>query len=72
MFQKHDSLVRGDGIGSRGEMPLQPTYPTLTTFRTLSDHTAFLDDRYYALLALDQKFARMFLTSSLQQRILAN
>ena len=48
------------------------TYGFFNFFYLLSDSTNFINHRWLALNAMDQKFYRMFTTSSMQQRIYGN
>jgi len=73
-FQKYLFLVQKPtlGVGSKHSATIQPTYSTFTIFSNITDSASFINTRHQSLASLDQKFAKMFLTSSLQQRIFAN
>lgn len=73
-FQKYTLLVQKPfyGIGTKHSAIIQPTYSIFNFFSSNNDFDAFINTRYQSIAALDQKFAKMFLTSSLQQRIFAN
>ena len=48
------------------------TFSYYNFFNTLTDSTQLINTRWLAINSLDQKFHRMFLTSSMQQRIFSN
>jgi len=49
-----------------------PTFGFFHFFQTLSSESSFINHRWLSINALDQKFYRIFNTSSMQQRISAN
>jgi hypothetical protein len=62
----------GQGAGRKANPSVQPTFVTYNFYTILNEQSNVANVRKLALIALDQKFARMFLTTSMQQRIFAN
>jgi len=73
-FHAHTALLKSPHLNliTKKNPSIQPTYSTFSLFLNLDSLQSFIDSRYFAVLSVDQKFVSMFLTSSLQQRILAN
>jgi heme/copper-type cytochrome/quinol oxidase subunit 1 len=64
--------VMGSTNGSLANPYIQSTFPFYNFLTATSGSFNFFQARWAALTALDQKFNRMFLTSSAQQRIFSN
>jgi hypothetical protein len=60
------------GVVSTSEVAGLPTQSYLTTLSLLANQYNTMNHRWFALHAFDQKFHKMFLTTSLQQRIFNN
>jgi hypothetical protein len=59
-------------LESFNSVNLNPTGGFYNVFLLLSTSSSLFNNRIFAINTLDQKFYRMFTTSSLQQRIFAN
>jgi hypothetical protein len=65
--------VPSDDVEARGLFLRQtPFYSFFTTYSTLAAPSNYINSRWVAVRALDQKFSRMFLTASMQQRVYSN
>ena len=62
----------GTTNGSLANPYVQSTFPFYNFLTATAGSFNFFQARWAALIALDQKFNRMFLTSSAQQRIFSN
>jgi len=69
-----ESILRSPlkGSISASEVAGLPTHSYLTTLTLLANQANLMNHRWFALHAFDQKFHKMFLTTSLQQRIFNN
>jgi heme/copper-type cytochrome/quinol oxidase subunit 1 len=59
-------------IGNKNNPYVQNTFPYYNIFSLFADDYKSLTSRWLAFTSFDQKFHRMFLTSSMQQRIFSN
>jgi hypothetical protein len=73
-FQAYKTVygVSGATNGSLSNPYIQSTFPFYNFLSATSESFNFFQSRWTALTALDQKFNRMFLSSSAQQRIFSN
>lgn len=73
-FQSYSSLLQTPhlGIGTKHSAIIQPTFANFNLLSNLNELNSMIHSRFQSLSYLDQKFAKMFLTSSLQQRVFAN
>jgi hypothetical protein len=60
------------GTLASSEVSGLPTHTYLSTLTLLANQQNLMNQRWFALHAFDQKFHKMFLTTSLQQRIYNN
>jgi hypothetical protein len=67
-------MLQGAAAGtlSVSEVAGLPTHSYIATLTLLTNHQNLMNQRWFALHACDQKFHKMFLTTSLQQRIYNN
>ena len=69
-----DLMLQGAASGTlvSSEVAGLPTHSYISTLTLLSNQHNLMNQRWFALHAFDQKFHKMFLTTSLQQRIYNN
>jgi hypothetical protein len=69
-----EGLLKGPYAGSlaASEVAGLPTHAFFTTLLLLANQQNLINQRWVAVNAFDQKFHKMFLTTSLQQRIFNN
>jgi len=73
-FTEYLNLVKAPaaGVTEKKSFRIQPTFAMFNLFSTLEPQTNLANHRWIATSSLDQKFYKMFLTSSMQQRIFTN
>ena len=73
-FSDYLTLVKAPaaGLTEKTSFRIQPTFSLFNLFSTLEPQANLVNHRWVATSSLDQKFYKMFLTSSMQQRIFTN